>query len=296
MARSVKRAEVRIGIIGGSGLYAMQGAKLLREARIKTPFGAPSDAVTIAEVAGVSVAFLPRHGKGHRISPTEINFRANIYALKSIGVERIIGVAATGSLKEELAPRDLVIPDQLVDKTRHRASTFFTDGIVAHVQFNKPFCPGLGAVLAESAQEVSLNMHSGGVYVCMEGPAFSTLAESQENRRMGYDLIGMTASPEAKLAREAEICYATLAFVTDYDCWKEGEEAVNVEALIGNLTEGTRRAQMVLAKAIPKFARHNPSQDRCACRVALSTALVTDKKMMDKRTVQKLKLLVGKYV
>lgn len=298
--RAKKSKAVTAGVIGGSGLYSMEGARLLREVKVTTPYGNPSAKIAIADFNGLEIAFLPRHGQGHRISPSEINFRANIYAMKSLGVERLIGIGATGSLKEELKPKDLVIPDQLVDKTRHRLSTFFGDGLVAHVQFNEPFCPSLSALLKEGAEAEGFPAHYGGVYVCMEGPAFSTLAESQENRRMGYSLIGMTASPEVKLAREAEMCYATLAFVTDYDCWKQDEQAVTVAAVIENLKEGTSRAKKVLFHIFQKWAaagavESNP-ENGCRCRNALAQALVTAPEARNKRTVKKLELLLAKYL
>ncbi|MBI2070454.1 MAG: S-methyl-5'-thioadenosine phosphorylase [Elusimicrobia bacterium] len=287
-------AGVKIGVIGGSGLYQMEGCRLIRQVSVKTPFGRPSDSIAIVDVAGIPVAFLPRHARGHRILPTEINARANIFALKSLGVERVLSVGATGSLKEELAPMHLVIPDQLVDKTRLRVQSFFGQGMVAHVQFDRPICPALSRVVVDSAGDLGLPAHDGGVYVCMEGPAFSTRAESLEHRRSGYSVIGMTALPEAKLAREAELCFSLIAFVTDYDCWKEGEEAVNASKVIENLKEGVNRVQRVLKDAIPKISRL--PRAGCPCPDALSTALVTDPKYMSRSTAQKLRLLVGRYV
>ncbi len=273
----------------------MDGLRVVKEARVKTPFGSPSDKITIGEIDGCLIAFLPRHGKGHRVLPAEINVRANIYALKSLGVERLIGVGACGSLKEELAPKDLVLPDQLVDKTKGRVGTFFGDGIVAHVQFDQPFCPNVSEVIVKAADAARLGLHRGGVSVCMEGPAFSTKAESLDHRRLGYAIVGMTAVPEAKLAREAEICYASLAFVTDYDCWKEGEEAVTVEKILENLKEGSSRAQNVLRRALPLLARGAGGVSPCSCASALRYAVVTDPKHMKKQTFRKLKLLIGKY-
>lgn len=289
-----KNQEIPVAVIGGSGLYAMEGAKLLRELTVKTPFGNPSDSIAIALISGIHVAFLPRHGKGHRILPTEINNRANIYALKTLGVKKIIGVGATGSLKEELAPKHLVIPDQLVDKTRFRVQTFFGDGIVGHVQFNHPFCPALSGLLYDTAQELGITAHKGGVSVTMEGPAFSTLAESQENRRQGYSLIGMTAAPEAKLSREAEICYSSLAFVTDYDCWKEGEE-VSLDVILENLHEGSARAQKVIGAAIKDIVKSLSGKAQCHCAESLKFAIVTDRKKIPAKTLKALKPLVGKY-
>ncbi|MBI4063111.1 MAG: S-methyl-5'-thioadenosine phosphorylase [Elusimicrobia bacterium] len=290
----MKTALARIGVIGGSGLYNMEGCRLIREIRAKTPFGEPSDSIALVDVAGVPVAFLPRHGKGHRILPTEINFRANIYALKSLGVRRLISVGATGSLREELAPMDLVVADQLVDKTRHRTQTFFGSGIVAHVQFDKPFCSTLRSLLSSEAGALNIRHHDSGVYVCMEGPAFSTKAESLEHKKLGYSIVGMTALPEAKLAREAEMCFALLAFVTDYDCWKDTEEAVNAMKVVENLKQGVGYVQRVLKSAIPKLAA--AGETSCGCQNALASAIVTDFAYMNKATVKKLDLLVGKYL
>lgn len=289
-----KLPPVRLGVIGGSGLYSMEGCRLIREVSVKTPFGSPSDKIAIVDVAGAFAAFLPRHGRGHRILPTEINSRANIYALKSLGVEQLISVGATGSLKEELAPMHIVLPDQLVDKTRHRIGTFFGSGIVAHVQFDQPFCSPTREALALAAQDLTLPFHDGGIYVCMEGPAFSTKAESSDHRRSGYSVIGMTALPEIKLAREAELCAASVAFVTDYDCWKEGEEAVTVDKVIANLKEGVARVQKLLRAALPRMAQQGRPQS-CSCSKALATAVITDPKVRNKAQVRKLKLLIGKY-
>src|SRR3989339_280318 len=226
--------EVKIAIIGGSGVYEIEGIKILKEMEIKTPFGLPSDKIRIGELEGVKIAFLPRHAVGHKIMPSEVNSRANIYALKKIGVEKIISISACGSLKEEIKPRDFVIPDQLFDRTKLRPSTFFGDGIVAHVGFAEPYCPELRKILIETAKSLSLPVHAGGTYVCIEGPQFSTKAESKVYRSLGFSVIGMTNLPEAKLAREAEICFATIGLATDYDVWKEGEE-VSVERVIENM-------------------------------------------------------------
>ncbi|MBI4369742.1 MAG: S-methyl-5'-thioadenosine phosphorylase [Elusimicrobia bacterium] len=285
--------NVRLGVIGGSGLYDMPGARVVKEVRVRTPFGTPSDKITIAEISGVAVAFLPRHGVGHRILPTEINSRANIFALKMLGVERVIGVGATGSLKEEIKPKDLVIPDQLVDRTRSRPSTFFGQGLVAHVSFAEPFCPDMRRVLGDGSKRLGIPSHLGGVYVCMEGPAFSTKAESLENCRWGYAVIGMTALPEAKLAREAEMCFATVAFATDYDCWREGEEAVDAFAVIENLKGGAGRARQVIGATVEALTQGEPA---CSCRRALERAVVTDpKKAAGSKALRRLKLIVGKY-
>ncbi|MEK7288131.1 MAG: S-methyl-5'-thioadenosine phosphorylase [Elusimicrobiota bacterium] len=286
---------VRLGVIGGSGLYEMEGCRLLRELSVKTPFGPPSDRIAIVDVGGEPVAFLPRHGRGHRISPSEINVRANIFALKSLGVEQLISVGAVGSLKEELAPTHLILPDQLVDKTRCRVQTFFRGGIVAHVQFDQPYCPHLRSLLAESARESALDVHEDGIYVCMEGPAFSTKAESLEHRRLGYSVVGMTALPEAKLAREAVLCAANVSFVTDYDCWKEGEEAVTAERVISNLKEGVSRAQKLLRAALPILAARGRS-GVCRCPHALAGAIVTDPRLINRAAARKLGLLIAKAI
>ncbi|GLV56681.1 S-methyl-5'-thioadenosine phosphorylase [Dictyobacter sp. S3.2.2.5] len=226
--------QAKIGVIGGSGLYHMEGMTDVEEVKIQTPFGDPSDVITIGKVSGVSMAFLPRHGRGHRLSPSEVPSRANIWALKSLGVEWAISVSAVGSLREDIAPRDLVIPDQLFDRTKDRVKSFYEGGVVVHCSFAEPFCPTLGSLLLESARELgNVNVHQGGTYVCMEGPLFSTKAESNVYRKLGMDIIGMTALPEAKLAREAELCYAIIACATDYDCWYESEESVSVDMVVG---------------------------------------------------------------
>ena len=229
--------QVKIGVIGGSGFYQMDGLSQVEEIEIKTPFGYPSHSIIVGTIDEQQVAFLPRHGVGHPLLPSEINVQANIYAMKSIGVEWLIGVSAVGSLKEEIEPRHFVVPDQLYDHTKNRTSTFFGDGIVAHVSFAQPFCPVLGQVIYQSATQIEATVHSGGTYICMEGPAFSTLAESKLYRRFGFDVIGMTAAPEAKLAREAEISYAVLACSTDYDCWHPDHDTVTTEMIIENLYE-----------------------------------------------------------
>ncbi|MDP2952445.1 MAG: S-methyl-5'-thioadenosine phosphorylase, partial [Chloroflexota bacterium] len=239
-------AHARIGVIGGSGLYEMEGLADIEEARVKTPFGDPSDTIVVGTLEGTRVAFLPRHGRGHRISPTRLPARANIYALKSLGVEWVISVSAVGSLKEEIRPLDLVVPDQLIDRTRSRVNSFFEDGPVVHVGFADPFCPVLSRSLYEAAREAGARVHRGGTYVVMEGPLFSTRAESDLYRSWGASVIGMTALPEAKLAREAEICYATLACATDYDCWREGHESVTIEMVIANLTQNVATAKQIL--------------------------------------------------
>jgi len=282
----------RIGVIGGSGLYQMEGLADVEEVRVKTPFGDPSDAIVLGTLEGERVAFLPRHGRGHRISPTEIPARANIYALKSLGVERIISVSAVGSLKEKLPPLDLVIPDQLLDRTRSRVSSFFGSGIVAHVAFADPFCPVLSQALHQACQGEGVGVHKGGTLVVIEGPAFSTRAESFLYRSWGADIIGMTALPEAKLAREAEICYATLASVTDYDCWHQEHASVSIEMVISNLQKNAERAKRVLMKLV----RAIPRERDCPCATALKAAIITDPKLIPAQKRQELALLIGKYL
>ncbi|MBI2361850.1 MAG: S-methyl-5'-thioadenosine phosphorylase [Elusimicrobia bacterium] len=282
----------RLAVIGGSGLYQMKGVSDVREVRLKTPFGAPSDAVVTGTVGGVRVAFLPRHGRGHRLLPGEVPGRANIWALKSLGVERIVSVSAVGSLREELAPRHFVFPDQLADETKGRPSTFFGKGVVAHVAFAHPFCADMAALLHAQARTLGITAHKGGTYICMEGPLFSTKAESLMHRQLGYSVIGMTASPEAKLAREAEVCYTPVALVTDYDCWKE-DDHVSTEKVIEHLLANVENAQRLLAAALPKLAEL-PRQ--CACASALKGAVFTDPKAMDKKTKRALGPLIGKYL
>jgi 5'-methylthioadenosine phosphorylase len=286
----MSRAEV--GIIGGSGLYNMEGMTGMEEAKVTTPFGEPSDAIMLGDVGGVRVAFLPRHGEGHRISPAELPSKANIYALKSLGVEWIISVSAVGSLKEEIAPLDIVIPDQLIDATKGRASTFFTDGIVGHVAFAEPFCPVLSQLSLEASTKAGARVHQGGTYLVIEGPQFSTRAESQLYCSWGVDVVGMTASPEAKLAREAEMCYATLAIVTDYDCWHPGHESVTAEMILTNLRKGVDTVKRVLALLLPSI----PERRDCACASALEYALVTDAKHVSESKRKELELLIGKYL
>src|SRR5579885_1878153 len=261
-----------IGVIGGSGLYQMQSMTEVEEVRVSTPFGDPSDVITVGDVSGVSMAFLPRHGRGHRISPTEIPVRADIWALKSLGVEWIISVSAVGSLREDIAPRDLIIPDQLFDRTKSRVNSFYEGGIVVHCTFAEPFCPTLSKLLLDSTRELGdVKVHEGGTYVCMEGPLFSTKAESNVYRKWGMDIIGMTALHEAKLAREAELCYAGIACATDYDCWHETEESVTVEMVIGNLSANVANAQRILQKVAHSIPADR-SELACDCRNALATA------------------------
>ena len=285
-------SEARIGIIGGSGLYEMNGLDDVHEVELDTPFGRPSDAVILGNLDGLKVAFLPRHGRGHRISPTGLPVMANIFALKSLGVEWIISISAVGSLKEELRPLDLVVPDQLIDRTRQRASTFFDDSVVAHVGFADPFCPVLSKLLYKSAQQAGAVAHSGGTYVVMEGPAFSTRAECGVYRSWGADIIGMTALPEAKLAREAEICYATLACVTDYDCWREATEAVTVEMVVANLMKNVSTSKDVLRGLIPQI----PAKRTCFCASALKDAIITSRDRIPGEFRERMRPIIGKYL
>jgi 5'-methylthioadenosine phosphorylase len=285
-----------IGVIGGSGLYRMEGMTDVEEVAVETPFGNPSDVITIGKVEGVSMAFLPRHGRGHRISPTELPVCANIWALKSLGVEWVISVSAVGSLREHIAPRDLIIPNQLFDRTKSRLNSLYEGGIVVHCTFAEPFCSTLSGLLIESARELGdVKVHESGIYVCMEGPLFSTKAESNVYRSWGMDIIGMTALPEAKMAREAELCYATIACSTDYDCWRESEESVTVEMVIGNLSANIANAQRILrsvAKKIPADRSHNT----CECPTALAAAIMTTPSLIPAATKEKYNLFIGKYL
>ena len=283
--------KVKIGVIGGSGIYDIEGITETRKQKISTPFGDPSDTIVIGNLEGIPVAFLPRHGRGHFIMPSELNSRANIYALKSLGVEQIISISACGSLKEELKPRDIVIPDQLFDRTRQRPYTFFGEGIVAHIGFANPYCPELSQTLYQAAKDLRLSVHLGGTYVCIEGPQFSTKAESKVFRSLGFSIIGMTNLPEAKLAREAEICYATLGLVTDYDVWKEGEE-VSVERVVGNLLANIENVKKLVKAVIPRLERER----KCECASALAYAIQTHKWAINRKTAKKLDLLIGKYL
>jgi 5'-methylthioadenosine phosphorylase len=286
--------EARIGVIGGSGLYRLPGLENLKEVALNTPFGAPSDVFLIGDLEGERVAFLPRHGRGHRVMPSEIPFRANIYGMKMLGVERILSASAVGSLKEEHKPLDVVIPDQFFDRTRGRASTFFGDGVVAHVSFADPVCPQLGDALEAAGGDVDgLEVHRGGTYVCMEGPAFSTRAESNVYRSWGADVIGMTNLQEAKLAREAEICYATLALVTDYDCWHDSHESVTVEMVIENLNRNTESARQLIRGALRRLAG---SPRSCACGEALRYAIITQPGEISDAAKERLSAIIGKYM
>jgi 5'-methylthioadenosine phosphorylase len=285
--KSAPRA--RIGIIGGSGLYEMEGFKAQQRIRVRTPFGAPSDVVTIGSLEGVEVAFLARHGAGHRLSPSQIPYRANIYAMKQLGVERILSVSAVGSMKETIHPGEILVPDQFYDHTKHRSSTFFDNGIVAHVAFADPVCPELTSALASACRRLALSVHERGTYLCMEGPQFSSRGESLVYRQWGVEVIGMTNATEAKLAREAEICYATLALVTDYDCWHHEESAVTVEAVVKILQDNVAKAKRVLAAVVPAVA---PAR-ACPCGQALKYAMITRPEAMSARAKARLGLLLG---
>lgn len=285
-------SEVKIGVIGGSGLYNMEALTDVEHIKVHTPFGDPSDDYIVGTLEGVRVAFLPRHGRGHRISPSELNFRANIYGFKKFGVEHIISVSAVGSLKEHIHPLDVVVPDQFFDRTRERVGTFFGNGLVAHIAFADPVCPDLSELIYQAAVDQGATVHKGGTYLCMEGPAFSTRAESKVYRQWGMDIIGMTNLQEAKLAREAEICYATMAMVTDYDCWHEEEEDVTVEAIIQNLMKNAELAKKVIRAVVPKIS----GERTCICANALQYALITDRKSIPEEAKQQLDLLVGKYL
>jgi 5'-methylthioadenosine phosphorylase len=287
-----KDESVRIAVIGGSGLYNMKGVEDLDERRIETPFGSTSDAVILGTVAGVRTAFLPRHGRGHYLLPTEVPSKANIWALKSLGVERIISASAVGSLREELAPRHFVFPDQMVDETRHRNSTFFGNGVVAHVAFAHPFSRPQSELLYQEAKSLGLEATHGGTYCCMEGPQFSTRAESNMHRQLGYDIIGMTAAGEAKLAREAEICYSTIAMVTDYDCWKD-DDHVHTEKVVEHLMANAENVQKLLKAALPKLAAAPLDPE---CSEALKGAIFTAPDVRNKETLERLGPIVSKYV
>ena len=284
--------QAEIGIIGGSGLYHMPGFSDVSEIKQQTPFGDPSDAYILGALEGRRVAFLARHARGHKLLPSELNFRANIYGFKQLGVERILSLSAVGSLKEEHRPLDFVIPDQFFDRTRHRLDTFFGDGIVAHIGFGDPVCGELANIVTGACKTAGVNCKPGGTYVCMEGPQFSTKAESNVYRSWGADVIGMTNLQEAKLAREAEICYVTVAMVTDYDCWHPHHDAVTVDQIINVLTQNAENAAKVVKASVAAM----PSSRTCKCGTALSHAILTDRKMIPDETKERLKLILGKYV
>lgn len=285
--------DYKIGVIGGSGLYGMAELEVIEERRLETPFGDPSDAYVLGELAGERVAFLPRHGRGHKLLPTELNARANVFGFKLLGAEWLISISAVGSMKEQYEPTHVVVPDQFFDRTRHRPDTFFGGGLVAHVSMADPVSPALAAILAEAAAAAGAVVHRGGTYLCIEGPQFSSRAESRVFRSWGVDVIGMTNVQEARLAREAEICYATLAMVTDYDCWHETEEAVTVEAVLAVLHANARLAQDAVRRAVALLAERRPA---CECAEALRFAMLTDPAAVPAATVERLRPLVGKYL
>ncbi|MGA3293105.1 MAG: S-methyl-5'-thioadenosine phosphorylase [Candidatus Acidiferrales bacterium] len=290
--RRPKKETVKIGIIGGSGLYQMAGLTDTREVRIKTPFGDPSDALVIGTLEGRRVAFLARHGRGHVLTPSEINYRANICAMKLLGVEQIISVGAVGSLREDLPPLDFLMPDQFFDRTRGRAATFFGGGVVAHIGFDKPTCKRLSERLAAACDRIGVKAHRGGTYVCIEGPAFSTLAESHTYRQLRFDVIGMTNLTEAKLAREAELCYATFAMITDYDCWHPQHDSVTVEMIIGYLNKNTENVQRAIREAVRALG----DERECRCGSALAHAILTDRKRIPAVAKKRLAPIIGKYI
>jgi len=282
-----------IGVIGGSGLYEMEGFTDIEEVRIETPFGEPSDAFITGNLDGTPTVFLPRHGRGHRLLPSEVRYRANIYGMKKLGVERIISVSAVGSMKEEIVPGHIVIPDQFFDRTAgKRASTFFGEGVVGHVQFSDPVCADVSEVIFNAAQAVGATVHRGGTYICIEGPNFSTRAESNIYRSWGVDVIGMTNISEARLAREAEICYGTVALATDYDCWHEEHDDVSVEAVVAIIQQNVATARKIIREAVKNLG----GQRSCACGEALKFAIMTDRKLIPEATREKLSLLIGKYL
>ncbi len=281
-----------VGVIGGSGLYQMEGLQKVREIRVDTPFGKPSDAYIKGMLEGTEVVFLPRHGRGHRWLPTEVNFRANIFGMKKLGVERIVSISAVGSLREEIAPGDVVVPDQFIDRTVQRPSTFFGKGIVVHVSFADPFCKALCESLIRAAQEARVRVHAKGTYICMEGPQFSTRAESQLYRSWGAHVIGMTNLQEAKLAREAEICFGTLALATDYDCWNQTAGDVEIEQVLAILRANVRLAQEIIRRTVGYLS----SERSCGCAISLKNAIITDKNKIPKKVRKELKPIIGKYL
>jgi 5'-methylthioadenosine phosphorylase len=286
-------AEIKTGVIGGSGVYQIEGLHDVEHVHVATPFGEPSDDLVVGTLDDRRIAFLPRHGTGHRLLPSEVPYRANIYAFKSLGIERIVSITAVGSMREDFAPLDIVVPDQLFDRTKGRPGTFFGDGLVAHISFAEPFCPELNEVLSAAAHKSGANVHSGGTLIVIEGPAFSTKAESRIYRQWGVDIIGMTGAPEARLAREAEICYSAVAMVTDYDVWHESHGAVTVDLVVQNLNKNAEMGKKILGAAVGEI----PDQrTRCPCFTALKDALITDPAVVPHATKKKLDLLVGKYL
>jgi 5'-methylthioadenosine phosphorylase len=292
VAKRASKPHAEIGVIGGSGLYSMPGLEGAREVRLKTPFGMPSDALVIGSLEGRRVAFLARHGRGHRLMPSEINFRANLCAFKMVGVERVIAISAVGSLREDLRPMEFLIPDQFFDRTRGRISTFFGEGVAAHVGFDKPTCGQLSAVLADACEAAGVKTQRGGIYVCMEGPQFSTLAEAHVHRQLRFDVIGMTNVTEAKLAREAELCYAVVAMITDYDCWHPNHSTVTVAEILSNLGRNAENAQEVIRRAV----RTLPRERACSCGQSLAHAIITDRKMIPAAARRRLTVIAGKYL
>jgi len=286
--------RVILGVVGGSGVYDVQALRDVEEVRIKTPFGDPSDAIVVGTLSGMRVAFLPRHGRGHRITPSELNARANIYALKSLGVQYIVSISACGSMREDYAPRDIVIPDQIFDRTKARPSTFFGNGLVVHVSFDEPFCPDFSELVYQAVKKTGATVHKGGTFIVIEGPQFSTKAESRIYRQWGVDIIGMTALPEAKLAREAEICYATMAHVTDYDVWHETEEPVAVAMLLENLVANAAVTKQALAYLTRLVA--GQGERTCNCASALATAIITQRDLIPEAVRKDLRLLLSKYL
>ena len=285
--------DAAIGIIGGSGLYEMDGLEVVEEQKVKTPFGEPSDPYVVGEIDGTRVAFLSRHGRGHRRLPSELNYRANIFGFKVLGVHTIVSASAVGSMKEQYQPTDIVFPHQFIDRTRHRADTFFGDGIVGHITFADPICAGVSFLVSAAAREAGARVHEGGTYICIEGPQFSTRAESNLYRSWGVDVIGMTNLQEAKLAREAEICYTTMALVTDFDCWHETAEDVSVEQILGYLRANAAMAQRIIRTAIPRIAVRERD---CACAIALQVAIVTDPSVIPAKVKEDLAPIIGKYI
>lgn len=285
-------AEKVVGVIGGSGLYEMEGLEEVQTVSLTTPFGNPSDSFIVGRLEGTKVAFLPRHGRGHRIQPSSLNFRANIYGMKILGAQWIIGVSAVGSMKESIHPGDMVIPNQFIDLTKARQNTFFSDGIVCHISFADPVCPVLTQILFRAGKEAGATVHKDGTYLCIEGPQFSTRSESKLYRTWEVDVIGMTNLPEAKLAREAEICYATIAFATDYDCWHEEAEDVSIGEVLRILAESTKTAKTAIRIAV----KHLPEERQCLCATALKHALITSKKFIPEKTKKDLEPIIGKYL
>jgi len=288
----MSKPQAKIAVIGGSGLYEIEGLADIEEVNPNTPYGASSDSIVIGTLSGTRVAFLPRHGRGHRIMPTEIPSRANIYALKTLGVEHVIAINSVGSFKLEVKPGDLLIPDQFIDRTNQRANTFFGEGIVAHIQFAEPVCSDLSRVLYESAREAGASVHPRGTYVVMEGPAFSTRAESRLHRSWGADVIGMTALPEARLAREAEMCYAVIACATDYDSWHESKEVVSVDMIFKTLRQNIELSKRIIKLAVGKIGEKR----ECRCATALKNAIVTDQKLIPEERKKELRVIIGKYI